>query len=45
MQRPDAVWLVAICLCELAAMPVFVNSTAVLPILTGSGGCGTQGRA
>ena len=33
MQRRDAVWLGAICLCEMATMLVFLNYTAVLPIL------------
>jgi MFS family permease len=33
MRRNDAVWLSAICLCEMATMLVFLNYTAVLPIL------------
>jgi MFS family permease len=33
MRRQDAVWLGAICLCEMATMLVFLNYTAVLPIL------------
>ncbi len=33
MRRTDAVWLGAICLCEMATMLVFLNYTAVLPIL------------
>ena len=33
MRREDAVWLGAICLCETATMLVFLNYTAVLPIL------------
>jgi MFS family permease len=33
MRRQDALWLGAICLCEVATMLVFLNYTAVLPIL------------
>jgi MFS family permease len=33
MRRSDAVWLAAVCLCEMATMLVFLNYTAVLPIL------------
>ena len=33
MRRNDAVWLSAICLCEMATMLAFLNYTAVLPIL------------
>jgi len=33
MRRQGAVWLGAICLCEMATMLVFLNYTAVLPIL------------
>lgn len=33
MRRRDALWLGAICLCEMATMLVFLNYTAVLPIL------------
>jgi MFS family permease len=33
MRRQDAIWLGAICLCEMATMLVFLNYTAVLPIL------------
>ena len=33
MRRRDALWLAAICLCEMATMLVFLNYTAVLPIL------------
>ncbi|MBI4840147.1 MAG: MFS transporter [candidate division NC10 bacterium] len=33
MRRTDAIWLGAICLCEMATMLVFLNYTAVLPIL------------
>ncbi len=33
MRRTDAVWLGAVCLCEMATMLVFLNYTAVLPIL------------
>ncbi|RPI10403.1 MAG: MFS transporter [Zetaproteobacteria bacterium] len=34
----DALWLGAICLCEMATMLVFLNYTAVLPILQGEWG-------
>ncbi len=33
MRRPDVFWLGAICLCEMATMLLFLNYTAVLPIL------------
>ena len=33
MRRTDAVWLGAICVCEMATMLVFLNYTAILPIL------------
>lgn len=33
MRRTDAVWLGAVCLCEMATMLVFLNYTAILPIL------------
>ncbi len=33
MRRQDALWLGAVCLCEMATMLVFLNYTAVLPIL------------
>jgi MFS family permease len=33
MRRLDALWLAAICLCEMATMLVFLSYTAVLPIL------------
>lgn len=33
MRRTDAIWLAAICLCEMATMLVFLNYTAILPIL------------
>lgn len=33
MRRTDLPWLAAICLCEMATMLVFLNYTAVLPIL------------
>jgi MFS family permease len=33
MRRTDAVWLGAICVCEIATMLVFLNYTAILPIL------------
>jgi MFS family permease len=33
MQRRDALWLGAVCVCEMATMLVFLNYTAVLPIL------------
>ncbi len=33
MRRFDAVWLAAVCLCEMATMLVFLNYTAILPIL------------
>lgn len=33
MRRQDAVWLGAICLAEMATMLVFLNYTAILPIL------------
>ena len=33
MRRSDAVWLAAVCVCEMATMLVFLNYTAVLPIL------------
>ena len=31
MRRQDALWLGAVCLCEMATMLVFLNYTAVLP--------------
>lgn len=33
MRRRDALWLAAICLCEMATMLMFLNYTAILPIL------------
>jgi MFS family permease len=33
MRRVDAVWLGALCLCEMATMLVFLNYTAILPLL------------
>ena len=33
MRRPDAAWLAAVCLCEMATMLMFLNYTAILPIL------------
>src|SRR5574341_199064 len=33
MRRTDAVWLGAICACEMGTMLVFLNYTAILPIL------------
>ncbi len=33
MRREDALWLGAVCLCEMATMLVFLNYTAVMPIL------------
>jgi MFS family permease len=33
MRHQDAIWLGAICFCEMATMLVFLNYTAVLPIL------------
>ncbi|HSD51875.1 MAG TPA: MFS transporter [Candidatus Methylomirabilis sp.] len=33
MRRTDASWLVTICVCEVATMLVFLNYTAILPIL------------
>jgi len=33
MRQTDAVWLGAICACEMATMLVFMNYTAILPIL------------
>lgn len=33
MRRTDAMWLGALCVCEMATMLVFLNYTAVLPIL------------
>jgi len=33
MRRADAIWLGALCLCEMATMLVFLNYTAILPIL------------
>lgn len=33
MRRVDAVWLGALCVCEMATMLVFLNYTAILPIL------------
>lgn len=33
MRRADLVWLGAVCLCEMATMLVFLNYTAILPIL------------
>ena len=33
MRRADALWLGAVCLCEMATMLVFLNYTAVMPIL------------
>ena len=33
MRRTDAIWLGAICVCEMATMLVFLNYTAILPIL------------
>jgi len=33
MRRVDGMWLGALCLCEMATMLVFLNYTAILPIL------------
>lgn len=33
MRRADGMWLGALCLCEMATMLVFLNYTAILPIL------------
>jgi MFS family permease len=33
MRRVDAMWLGAVCLCEMATMLMFLNYTAILPIL------------
>jgi len=33
MRRVDALWLAAVCVCEMATMLVFLNYTAVMPIL------------
>jgi MFS family permease len=33
MRRVDAVWLGALCLCEMATMLTFLNYTAILPLL------------
>jgi MFS family permease len=33
MRREDALWLGAVCVCEMATMLVFLNYTAVMPIL------------
>jgi len=33
MRRIDALWLAAVCVCEMATMLVFLNYTAVMPIL------------
>lgn len=33
MRRRDAIWLGAICVCEMATMLMFLNYTAILPIL------------
>ena len=40
MRRPDALWLAAICLCEMATMLMFLNYTAILPILRNEWGMG-----
>jgi hypothetical protein len=45
MRRQDAVWLGAICLCEMATMLVFLNYTAVLPILQEEWGGGMERQA
>ena len=45
MRRQDAVWLGAICLCEMATMLVFLNYTAVLPILQEKWGGGMERQA
>jgi hypothetical protein len=39
MRRTDAGWLGAICVCEMATMLVFLNYTAILPILQVEWGC------
>ena len=33
MRRTDAIWLAAICVCEMATMLMFLNYTAILPIV------------
>ncbi|HSB79342.1 MAG TPA: MFS transporter [Candidatus Methylomirabilis sp.] len=33
MRRLDAIWLAAVCVCEMATMLMFLNYTAILPIL------------
>lgn len=38
MRRVDAMWLGAVCLCEMATMLMFLNYTAILPILQGEWG-------
>jgi MFS family permease len=40
MRGAEAVWLAAICLCEMATMLVFLNYTAILPILQAEWGMG-----
>lgn len=40
MRRSDLVWLGAVCLCEMATMLVFLNYTAILPILQVEWGMG-----
>jgi MFS family permease len=40
MRRIDAIWLAAVCLCEMATMLVFLNYTAILPILQAEWGMG-----
>ncbi len=40
MRRGDAFWLGAVCLCEMATMLVFLNYTAILPILQVEWGMG-----
>lgn len=40
MRHADLVWLGAVCLCEMATMLVFLNYTAILPILQVEWGMG-----